>query len=106
MNAALLGGYGLPERSAFTSRLRLAELLQTAAGGTPRGVSRLVRQHSYNWYTNNPIAQFEGYYASIFYSHFAALGLDIRLEDTTNHGRIDMTVLFSGQVFIFNPGCG
>ena len=55
----------------------------------------------HDWYRNSPIAQYEGYYASIFYSHFAAMGLDIRLEDTTNHGRIDMTVLFNGRVFIF-----
>ncbi len=54
-----------------------------------------------DWYHNSPIAQYEGYYASIFYSHFAALGLDIRLEDATNQGRIDMTVLFNGHVFIF-----
>ena len=55
----------------------------------------------HDWYRNSPIAQFEGYYASIFYSHFAALGLDIRLEDVTNHGQIDMTVLFGGRVYIF-----
>lgn len=55
----------------------------------------------HDWYRNSPIAQYEGYYASIFYSYFAALGLDIRLEDTTNHGRIDMTVLFNAQVFLF-----
>jgi hypothetical protein len=55
----------------------------------------------HDWYRNNPMAQFEGYWASIFYSHFAALGLDIRLEDTTNKGRIDMAVLFNGQVFVF-----
>ncbi len=54
-----------------------------------------------DWYRSNPIAQYEGYYASVFYSHFAALGLDIRLEDVTNHGRIDMTVLFNGQVWLF-----
>ena len=54
-----------------------------------------------DWYRSNPIAQYEGYYASVFYSHFAALGLDIRLEDVTNHGRIDMTVLFNGQVYLF-----
>lgn len=55
----------------------------------------------HDWYRNSPIAQYEGYWASVFYSHFAALGLDIRLEDTTNHGRIDMTALFNAQVFIF-----
>jgi Predicted AAA-ATPase/PD-(D/E)XK nuclease superfamily len=54
-----------------------------------------------DWYRNSPIAQYEGYWASIFYSHFAALGLDIRVEDTTNKGRIDMTVLACGAVWIF-----
>ncbi|MGV6476710.1 PD-(D/E)XK nuclease domain-containing protein [Azotobacter vinelandii] len=55
----------------------------------------------HDWYRNNPIARYEGYYASVFYSHFAALGLDIRLEDTANHGRIDMAVLFNGHVYLF-----
>jgi len=54
-----------------------------------------------DWYRKNELANFEGYYASIFYSYFAALGLDIRLEDTTNKGRIDMAVLFEGQVLLF-----
>ena len=47
------------------------------------------------------MAGYEGYYASIFYSYFAAIGVEIRLEDPTNVGRIDMTVLFAGQVFLF-----
>lgn len=55
----------------------------------------------HDWYRKNELANFEGYYASIFYSYFAALGLDIRLEDSTSHGRIDMAVLFNGQVFLF-----
>jgi hypothetical protein len=54
-----------------------------------------------DWYRKNEMSGFEGYYVSIFYSYFAALGLDIRLEDPTNVGRIDMTVLFDGQVFLF-----
>ena len=53
-----------------------------------------------DWYRNNPIAQFEGYYASVFYSYFASIGLEIRLEDVTNRGRIDMTVLFNNQIYI------
>jgi len=55
----------------------------------------------HDWYRKNELAGFEGYYASIFYSYFAAVGLDIRLEDTTNHGRIDVTVLFQGAVLLF-----
>ncbi|CCE21770.1 ATP-binding protein [Methylotuvimicrobium alcaliphilum] len=55
----------------------------------------------HDWYRNNSIAQYEGYYASVFYSYFAALGLTVTLEDATNHGRIDMTVHFNGQIYLF-----
>ena len=55
----------------------------------------------YEWYTNNDIADYEGYYASVFYSYFAALGLDITVEDSSSHGRLDMAVLFNDQVYLF-----
>ena len=55
----------------------------------------------YEWYTNNDIANYEGYYASVFYSYFAALGLDVAVEDSTNHGRLDMSVRFNGHVYLF-----
>jgi hypothetical protein len=29
----------------------------------------------HQWYTNNDIQSYEGYYASVFYSYFASLGL-------------------------------
>ena len=46
----------------------------------------------HDWYRKNRLSEYEGYYASIFYCYFTALGLDVTPEDTTNHGRIDMTV--------------
>ena len=55
----------------------------------------------YEWYSNNDIAQYEGYYASVFYSYFAGLGLDIAVEDSSSHGRLDMAVLFNGCVYLF-----
>ena len=55
----------------------------------------------YEWYTNNDIASYEGYYASVFYSYFAGLGLDITVEDSSSHGRLDMAVRFNGQVHLF-----
>ncbi|MDE2831877.1 MAG: ATP-binding protein [Gemmatimonadota bacterium] len=55
----------------------------------------------YEWYTNNDIANFEGYYASVFYSYFAALGLNITVEDSTSHGRIDMAVHFNDNIYLF-----
>ncbi|PIQ54003.1 MAG: hypothetical protein COW02_05745 [Comamonadaceae bacterium CG12_big_fil_rev_8_21_14_0_65_59_15] len=54
-----------------------------------------------DWYRNNPIAQYEGYYASVFYSYFAALGLDITVEDSSNQGRLDMAVRFNGHIYLF-----
>jgi hypothetical protein len=55
----------------------------------------------HQWYTNNEIQNYEGYYASVFYSYFASLGLDIIVEDNTSLGRIDMTLKFNEQVYIF-----
>ena len=49
----------------------------------------------YEWHTKNEIARYEGYYASVFYSCFAALGLDVTVEDSSSHGRLDMAVRFN-----------
>jgi hypothetical protein len=54
-----------------------------------------------DWYRNNPIARYEGYYASVFYAYFASLGLDITLEDSYNQGRLDMAVRFNGHLYLF-----
>jgi hypothetical protein len=102
LNMALLTGYGLSEQHALTTRLALIELLQTRnLAGMESLFHALFAGIPHDWYRKNQLASFEGYYASIFYSYFAALGLDIRLEDTTNHGRIDMAVLFNGEVLLF-----
>ena len=55
----------------------------------------------YEWYTNNDIASYEGYYASVFYSYFAALGLDLTVEDSSSRGRLDMAVRFNDNVYLF-----
>ena len=55
----------------------------------------------HDWYRKNDIAKFEGFYSSMFYSFFAALGFDIIAEDTTNKGRIDLTVITETSIFIF-----
>ena len=51
--------------------------------------------------TNNDIANYEGFYASVFYSYFAALGYDIVVEESSSHGRLDMGVRAGGQVYLF-----
>ena len=65
-----------------------------------RAMQALFASIPYNWYTKNQLAGYEGYYASIVYCYFAALGLDVRPEDPTNQGRIDLTVRFAERVYI------
>ena len=55
----------------------------------------------YQWYTNNDIARYEGFYASVVYSYFAALGYEIVVEDSTSHSRLDMAVRTGGHVYLF-----
>ena len=55
----------------------------------------------HEWYANNDIARYEGYYASVFYSYFAALRLDVTVEDSSSHGRLDMAVRCGGHVYLF-----
>ena len=37
----------------------------------------------------------------MFYSYFAALGLDVESEQSSNAGRLDMRVRLQNQVYIF-----
>jgi len=55
----------------------------------------------HEWYRKNDIAHFEGFYSSMFYTFFGALGLDITAEDTTNKGKIDLTVSMDSAIYIF-----
>ena len=55
----------------------------------------------YQWHTNNDIANYEGYYASVFYSYFASVGFDIVVEDSGSDGRLDMAIRFNDNVYLF-----
>jgi hypothetical protein len=54
-----------------------------------------------DWYRNNPIAQYEGYFASVFYSHLASLGLPMVAEDTSLQGRLDLMLRAGSTVWLF-----
>ncbi len=69
--------------------------------GLQRHFEALYAGIPHDWYRNNPIAQYEGYYASVFYSHLAALGLDIAAEDVTSQGRCDLAVRYQTRVYLF-----
>ena len=54
-----------------------------------------------DWHRRNEIATYEGYYASVFYSYFTALGMDVRVEDSSSVGRLDMAMQTASRVFLF-----
>ena len=54
----------------------------------------------HDWHRRNDIADYEGYWASIVYCYFAALGLTVIPEDVTHHGRIDLTILWAGRAWL------
>ena len=112
---------GYPNREVRQSlnRVLLHQLVQDAEQQTANSMrlARLLAAHDcaglkglfhaffasipYQWYTNNDIADYEGYYASVFYSYFAALGYEIVVEESSSHGRLDMAVRAGGDVYLF-----
>ena len=112
---------GYPNREVRQSlnRVLLRRLVQDPARQTENSMrlARLLEAHDcaglrelfhaffasipYQWYTNNDIADYEGFYASVFYSYFAALGYEIVVEESSSHGRLDMAVRAGGQVYLF-----
>ena len=112
---------GYPNREVRQSlnRVLLRRLVKDAGQQTVNSIrlARLLAAHDcaglqelfhaffasipYQWYTNNAIADYEGYYASVFYSYFAALGYDIVVEESSSHGRLDMAVRAGGHVYLF-----
>jgi len=102
LNGTLLAGLGANSNAALVHRLQLLPLLRNCDfAGMQALFTAFYASIPHQWFTNNPIVQYEGYYASVFYSYFAALGLDITCEESSNAGRLDMAVKFNGQIYLF-----
>ncbi len=64
-------------------------------------VRRLFDSIPYNWHVRNGIAHYEGYYASVFYSYLAATGMDVRAEEATSRGRLDLVAQAGSHIWLF-----
>ena len=51
-------------------------------------------------FTNNDLANFEGYYASVLYAFFASINAQVIPEDITNRGQADMTIIFRNHIYV------
>ncbi len=102
LNSHLLAAYTGDMRKSNQHRLQLEKLLTSNDVPALKALFQsFFAGLPYNWFVNNQIADYEGFYASVFYSYFAALGFDMVVEDATNHGRIDMTVKLPDRIFLF-----
>ena len=98
----------LLDRMADDTNLRTASvrrLRQALRDGDGDGLCSLFGSFlagiPYQWHARGGAARYESYYASVFYSCFAALGLDIAVEDATSRGRIDMAVRTPQRIWLF-----
>ena len=54
----------------------------------------------HDWYRRNDLAGYEGYWASLVYCLFAALGVDTRAEEPSSHGQVDLAIEYQGRVWL------
>jgi hypothetical protein len=102
LNGALLEPLRGYDKSTAEQTARLYDLLlANDFAGLQALFTALFASIPSDWYRNNPIARYEGYYASVFYAYFASLGLELTPEESSNAGRLDMALRFNGQVYLF-----
>ena len=102
LNESLLRYLVKDSTRQMANTVRLYRLLEANDfGGLETLFHAFFASIPYEWYTNNDVARFEGFNASVFYSYFAGLGLDVTLEDSSSHGRVDMAVHFNDNVYLF-----
>ena len=63
-------------------------------------VSSFFASIPHDWYRNNPMGPYEGFYASIIYALFSAIGATTFPEDTTSSGQMDMSIVLPDKVLI------
>ena len=63
-------------------------------------LQRLFASITTDNYRKNNIAHFEGYYASVVYSFFVGMGLNVIAEDASSRGRVDLSIQLGPNTYI------
>ena len=102
LNESLLDHLAKAPEVQSERRFRLYDLLEAGDFDGLRSLfEALFAGIPCEWHVRNDIAAYEGYYASVVYSCFAALGLDTTVEDSSGRGRLDMAVRIGGRQYLF-----
>jgi hypothetical protein len=75
-------------------------LLNADLPGLLGAIRRLFTGIAHRNFTNNDIADFEGWYASVLYAFFSSLDCVVIPEDTSNHGQTDLTVQLGDNIYV------
>ena len=80
-------------------------LFEVLQGGDLEGLREVLRALlagiPHQWHGRNPMAEYEGFYASVLYAHLSAAGADVRAEESGSAGRADLCVRAFGRVYVF-----
>ena len=63
-------------------------------------IKRLFAGVTWRNYTQNRLAHFEGYYASVLYAYFSSMNAEVIPEDITQIGQADLTVKLGYHIYI------
>jgi hypothetical protein len=55
----------------------------------------------YNYFIHSKMHEYESYYAVVLYMYLAGAGIDVKVEEITNKGRIDLVAVVLDKVYIF-----
>ncbi len=55
----------------------------------------------YENYTKNNIHAYEGFYASVMYAYLSSMGFPLDVEESTNKGKLDMSLLINNNRYVF-----
>lgn len=81
--------------SAAYNALRSADM-----AGLETALRRLFAGIPWRNFTNNDLADYEGYYASVLYAFFSSITCTVIAEDTTNKGQADLTVMLDDVICV------
>ncbi len=102
LNRALLASLPVNGPQQGDQRQGLRDVLATGdLSGLQEQLRTLLAGIPHQWHGRNPMGSYEGWYASVLYAHFTALGADVRAEESGSRGRTDMVVRLSRRVWVF-----
>jgi len=80
------------------------ELTRAILAGEPERFEAPLKQFfssiPFDWFKHSKMEKYEGYWASLIYAMLAMLGVNLKAEDTTNRGRLDLCLYYQQHYYL------